>query len=157
MPARNATPGDDPFGGFVVELSGMPPRWLCETSYARIGAFWSIKLVVLQRSTQRATLDELPIVWSPLFRTLDAIERRTHLLLLDSRAAPGQNDPAYETVFARYRHRLVEGWNRTAVLVQTTPGRLQLQRHQREGLNAEIFGDQPGALRWLLDPRATLR
>jgi hypothetical protein len=153
MPSRPPESVAGFYAGFTVELAGQPPSWSCESSYARIGSFPAKKLIVFQRSSLKVQLDGLALVWQPLWRALEGIDRATHLLLLDSRAAPGQNDAEFEAAFARYRQRLLEGWQQIAVLVQSIPGKLQLQRHQREGLAAEVFTDQALALACLLDTR----
>lgn len=145
------------YAGFTVELAGQPPIWSYESSYARIGSFPAKKLIVFQRSSLKVPLDGLALVWQPLWRALQGIDRATHLLLLDSRAAPGQNDADFEAAFARYRQRLLEGWPQIAVLVRSVPGKLQLQRHQREGLAAEVFTDPAQALACLLDARRKTR
>ena len=95
-------------------------------------------------------IESLAIQLAPMFRALESVDRATHRLLIDSRAAPGQNDPEFEKVFNRYRTRLLVDWQRSAVVVNTIPGQLQLQRHQREGLEADVFMDPDGAVDWLL-------
>jgi hypothetical protein len=141
------------FAGFEVQLAGQPPIWQYESSYARIGSFAVKKLIVFQRSSLKVRAESLSLAWQPIWRALEGIDRAAHLLLLDSRAAPGRNDPDFEAVFATYRERFLKGWQHVAVLVQSMPGKLQILRHQREGLAAEVFTDQAQALTSLLAAR----
>jgi hypothetical protein len=140
-----------------VEAVGARPRWLFEDGFIRAGLYEAAHIVVVQRSSLRIRVDDLASVLAPMFRALESVERPTHRLLVDSRAAPGQNDPEFEKVYGRFRARLLDGWLRVAVLVNTIPGHLQLQRHQREGLNAEVFMDSAKAVDWLLSPVRPLR
>jgi len=143
-------PSTDPYQGFMVQVVGAYPRWLSQNEFIRAGLFEAPHIVVVQRSSLRMQLESLAIQLAPMFRALEGIDRATHRLLIDSRAAPGQNDPEFEKVFNRYRTRLLVDWQRSAVLVSTIPGQLQLQRHQREGLEAEVFMDPDRAVDWLL-------
>lgn len=145
-------PSTDPYHGFTVEVVGARPRWLSEGEFIRAGLYEAARSVVVQRSSLRIRVDDLTGVLAPMFRALEGVDRSTHRLLVDSRAAPGQNDPEFEKVYSRFRARLLDGWLRVAVLVNTIPGQLQLQRHQREGLEAEVFMDPNRAVDWLLSP-----
>ena len=148
-PTRSST---DPYQGFTVEVVGARPRWLVEDEFVRAGLFEAARIVVAQRSSLRIHIDSLATTLAPMFRALEGVDRATHRLLVDSRAAPGQNDPEFEKVYNRFRARLLDGWLRVAVLVNTIPGHLQLQRHQREGLDAEVFMAPGKAIDWLLSP-----
>jgi hypothetical protein len=141
------------YAGFVVTLEGRGPTWWCENEYVRAGAFEASSLIVVQRSALRLRIDGLALALRDLFQALGPVKRGAHALLIDSRAAPGENDADFERVYARYRARLVEGWSRTGVLVQSVAGKLQLQRHQGEGLAVEVFSDQTQAVSWLLAPQ----
>ena len=142
----------DPYQGFSVEVVGARPRWLSENEFIRAGLFEAARIVVVQRSSLRIHVDAVATTLAPMFRALDVLDRATHRVLIDSRAAPGQNDPEFEKVFNRFRTRLLAGWLRSAVLVNTIPGHLQLQRHQREGLDSEVFMEPARAVDWLLKP-----
>jgi hypothetical protein len=147
----------DPYQGFLVKVVGASPRWLSENEFIRAGLFDAARVVVVQRSALRIQVDAVAITLAPMFRAVDSLDHATHRLLIDSRAAPGQNDPDFEKIFNRFRTRLLSGWLRSAVLVNTIPGHLQLQRHQREGLDAEVFMDPDKAIDWLLRPIRPLR
>ena len=145
-------PSTDPYNGFTVEVIGTRPRSLSENEFIRAGLFEAARIVVVQRSSLRIPLESLATTLAPMFRALESVDRAAHRLLIDSRVAPGQNDPEFEKEFNRLRTRLLTGWLRSAVLVNTIPGHLQLQRHQREGLASEVFMDPNKAVNWLLLP-----
>jgi|SRR5688572_5030221 len=142
----------DPYQGFTVEIVGARPRWLSENEFVRAGLFEAARVVIVQRSSLRIHLDHLATTLAPMLRALEAVDRGTLRLLIDSRAAPGENGPEFESAYSRFRTRLLVGWQRSAVLVNTIPGQLQLQRHQREGLDAEVFMDPAKAVDFLLSP-----
>jgi hypothetical protein len=146
----SASAPSDPYAGFVVKLAGLSPVWSYDGPYLRVGGFRASPLVVVQRSSLRIETEKLALVMQPVFEALDAIERATHVLVIDSRAAVGRNEPDFEVTYARYRQRLVAGWSRIAVLVGTIAGQLQLKRHQQDGLAAEVFADSERAVRFLL-------
>ena len=81
---------------------------------------------------------------------IDALERATHVVLVDLRAARGSNTPGFEEAMARGRKRLLGGFRKTAVLVRTAAGALQVQRHAREDAsNTQVFQDEVSALAYL--------
>lgn len=64
----------------------------------------------------------------PVLDVLRAIDRASHTLLMDARLAVRVNDPAYEEWYAPFRHQIVSGFARAAVLVRTASGRIQVSR-----------------------------
>lgn len=71
-------------------------------------------------------------------------------LLVDLRAAAPCVDPAFEAPLARLRRGVLQGGERTAILVRTAVGALQVKRHMREdGLHAGVFHDEEEALAYL--------
>jgi hypothetical protein len=60
------------------------------------------------------------------------VDRSTHVLLVDVREAPMRNDDAFEAVALRFRRDIHHGFLRSAVLVRTRAGQLQIQRHIKE-------------------------
>lgn len=82
---------------------------------------------------------------------MDALNRPAHRLLVDTRQATGRNDPEFEQAFAPHRRRMLEGFERRAVVVRRVVGQLQVQRHARaDGLEVGAFLDLDEARRWLL-------
>lgn len=71
-------------------------------------------------------------------------------ILVDLRAAAPRNDPEFEVVIKKYRHKLFDRSERAAVLVRTAVGALQVKRHMREdGLDADVFQTEEEALSYL--------
>jgi hypothetical protein len=88
-----------------------------------------------------------------IVRVLDGAGRAEHGLLVDLRAAPLNNDPAFEAELARRRARLFGGFRRVAVLVRTAVGALQIARQSREqGSSTPTFQDEASAIAHLSLP-----
>lgn len=83
---------------------------------------------------------------------LDGLGRERHVLLVDLRRAPPRNDPEFEQAMAAMRKRMLEGFSRSAVLVQTAAGALQVRRHQRDDRaeRSATFQDEGAAMAFLL-------
>jgi hypothetical protein len=80
---------------------------------------------------------------------------RGYSVLLDSRAAPGRNDPGFEQVVARYRETLFEPFERRALLVRSQAGLMHIQRLSREHIGpVATFADEQDALDYLRGARA---
>ena len=74
----------------------------------------------------------------------------TWSLLIDSREGPARNDPAFEELLARVRGPIVSRFARSAVLVQSAVGRLQVARYAREDrASPGVFTDEAAALAYL--------
>ncbi|WP_437653161.1 hypothetical protein [Sorangium sp. So ce1182] len=85
-----------------------------------------------------------------LIAALALLDRRTMSLFLDIRAAPARNDPEFEQATTRLRVAAVRGFARVAVLVQTSAGALQVQRHSREdGIDRLISDNEHELLAYL--------
>lgn len=71
-------------------------------------------------------------------------------LLIDLRAAAPRNDPGFEVAVAKLRRKLFKGNERTAILVRTAVGALQVKRHLREdGFPGEVFQSEEEAIAYL--------
>lgn len=86
----------------------------------------------------------------------DLIRSTLHLhladlgLLVDVRAAPPRNDPAFEEVMAHYRIRMMRGFARVAILVQSAVGKLQVRRHSHDdGIVSLVTQEEKEALTYL--------
>ncbi|XXY19241.1 hypothetical protein WME88_06280 [Sorangium sp. So ce216] len=85
-----------------------------------------------------------------LIAALALLDRRTMSLFLDIRAGPARNDPEFEEATRRLRIAAVRGFARIAVLVQTSAGALQVQRHSREdGIDRLISDNEHELLAYL--------
>jgi hypothetical protein len=86
--------------------------------------------------------------------TLDTLDRSHYGLLIDVRESPLRNDPAFEDFMSRFRERIFSGFARSAVLIKTAVGELQMNRLKREGKlssgpERKIFRDEEEALLYL--------
>jgi hypothetical protein len=81
------------------------------------------------------------------------VDRPTHSLLIDVRDGPMRNDEGFEKVAHRFRRDIHHGFARSAVLVRSLAGRLQILRHEKEypldGPAAPTFLDEAEALAYL--------
>ena len=86
-------------------------------------------------------------------RTLNQQGRATSGMIVDSRDAPGRNDPQFEAWFSPYRKGMILGFLRAAILVRMAVGKLQVERLLRGDGNASdyarTFVDEAQALAWL--------
>lgn len=95
--------------------------------------------------------EECDAAWAEVVRVLDRLPRGAWRILVDLRDGPLRSDPTFEQIGQRYRRALTDGFARAALLVRTTAGRIQLQRHQREQQFAvPIFDDESQAVAHLL-------
>lgn len=110
------------------------------------------RLVVVRRSpTPFPQVTDAETSFERMRDLLTARALARHRLLVDSREAIGRNDPEFEAVTSRFRSQLFVGFERTAMLVRTAVGRMQLQRIAREqgDVGAQVFLDEDEALRYL--------
>lgn len=90
----------------------------------------------------------------PVQAALDAAGRRTHRVLIDTRAAIGKNDPEYELWFESHRRRMLLGFPRAAIVVKTAIGKLHVERllaAERLAPTPRVFLDEGLALRFLAE------
>lgn len=74
-------------------------------------------------------------------------------LLFDARAARPRNDPAFEEISKTLRVRVVETFERVALMVETVAGSMQISRlmHAEDVRNARAFYDYDEAIEWLCE------
>ncbi len=92
-------------------------------------------VVVLSRSDMRAShVEDIEAALESLLTRLRAHvgDTRGPALLIDMRAAHPRNDEPFEAVIRRFRAPFHDCFDRTAVLVQTKAGALQVRRLDRE-------------------------
>jgi hypothetical protein len=81
------------------------------------------------------------------------VDRPTHKLLVDLREGPMRNDEGFEAAAHRFRRDVHHGFARSAVLVRSQAGRLQIVRHEKEspleGASPPTFLDEGEALGFL--------
>lgn len=101
---------------------------------------------VTRSATPFASLSQMQLEFDRLNDHLDRLGRRWASVLVDTRAAPPRNDPAFEEAFEPLRRRMLGGFRRSAVLISSPIGKLQVERHVRlDGLDARVFSDLEAA------------
>lgn len=100
-----------------------------------INAHWHVRnmpersrVVLIRTSVPYASLEILSEHCTQACEWLERIDRPRFTLLCDLRAGPGRNDTGFERAMAPFRRRFLQGFRRTAVLIATPTGRLQIQR-----------------------------
>lgn len=104
-------------------------------------------MIEIKRTSEAfRSIDEMRAAFSDVNRVLDEAGRLTANLLVDTRDAPPRNDPAFEVAFEPLRVAMLSGFRRVGVLVKTTAGRLQAERHSRKDrLDWQVFTDEAAA------------
>lgn len=105
---------------------------------------------IVRRTTRRyADISEIGPSFAAIHRQLRDRMPGSSSLLVDLRAIVGRNDSAFESALAPLRRELLSKFERTAVILRTSIGRLQLQRYlAADGIDAEVFSDEAEALAW---------
>ncbi len=101
-------------------------------------------------------VQELVGVLDEVETQLRLVDRAQYGLLIDTRRVIGRTDPGFERAFRHWRERIVGGFARVAVLVQTPEGREQAARHAEElGGHVFAFDDEAAAVAWLSEVRSS--
>ena len=105
---------------------------------------------IIRHDVPFESLAELERAYGGVADALDALPRDRMALLIDLRAAPSRNDPAFERTIAPLRKRMWEGFARRGVLLRSAVGKLQIERHAaQDGVSVTAFHDLDDALRAL--------
>ena len=95
-------------------------------------------------------IDEIHAAFAHIQREYDKLDRSRTVLLVDLRQALGRNDPQFETAMAEHRRDQLTGFRRSAIIVRTQIGQLQVARHLHEdGLDTRVFTQEDEALAFL--------
>jgi hypothetical protein len=113
-----------------------------------------VRWIVCRARTERRfeSLELVERVYDEVGRSLDILDRRKYVVLVDVRLAPPRNDPAYEQLITRYEGRLYNGFRRIAFLAKTEAGRLQITRLFADsalGERSRAFTDEAAARAYL--------
>src|SRR5215204_1314605 len=115
--------------------------------------YWDAeKLVVLTRlPLPYVDFAEMEQQFLELQRAIATIARRHSVLLIDLRSGPARNDPAFEEKVAHHRQKLLRAFKKTAIIVQSAAGVLQLKRIAKsDGIEGvRIFAAPEEALAYL--------
>jgi hypothetical protein len=100
-------------------------------------------LIEIRRTSETfSSLEQMQRAFAEVAQALDRAGRGHSTLLVDTREAPPRNDPAFEAAFEPLRVAMIGGFRRVAIVVRTTAGRLQVERHvRRDGFAARAFMD----------------
>ena len=105
---------------------------------------------ITRTSKALESMADMTAAWDDICRGLMFVDRARVRMLIDTSAAPGRNDPAFERAFAPIRTELTRGFARCAVVVRMAVSRLQVKRHAAtDGADVRVFTDADEALRWL--------
>ncbi len=97
-------------------------------------------------------LEELDGIFARLGSALDTLDRSRYGHFADIRAAPGRNDPPFEAAMERLRPLWIGGFRKIGVLVRSTVGQMQIQRHaRRDGVTRLISQDEDELLKYLTE------
>lgn len=137
--------GRDEFGPYVP----MSVRVLLDSELLRVEHDPEKRLLVLRRTAVRIPdSDGDPL--EPMRLALLGIDRAHTALLVDMRAPPIRNDDTMDRIVTGFQE-IIRGFRRTAILVRTATGKLQISRTAREGNTAAVaFTDESKALAFLL-------
>ncbi len=83
---------------------------------------------VLRSNVAFRSAREATSAFTPMLACLDTLGRSRFSLLFDARDSIANNDPEYESWYARYRIELVRDFRRIAILMRTPVGSLQASR-----------------------------
>jgi hypothetical protein len=106
----------------------------------------------VRKARRFADLREAERLYQNLLARRARIQARRILLLVDQRAAIGNNDPAFEALASKVVPALSAGVDRVAVLVRSATGKLQVERMRRNGgtpVEGRVFLDEAEALAYL--------
>lgn len=109
-------------------------------------------LCVRRSSVPIATVESIAGDMRHLVDYAATIQRDHWRLLIDMREAPLRTDPEFDEKIRPYQMKLTVGFKRTATLVRTAVGKLQIARAQRElkSTVGGVFLTEPEAFAWLL-------
>jgi hypothetical protein len=126
-------------------------RDLFRTSHYVVTVHEDIHVIRRTRTTVPfESLAQVEEEYAGLLRALETVDRKQYGQLIDARESPPRNDPAFESMVARYHSVLYSGFRAVAVLVKTAAGRLQVKRMlEASHVVARVFTEEVAALAYL--------
>jgi hypothetical protein len=130
---------------------------LLHTEYLTLRLSSAQRLVVLERSALPFTrVQELEGATEAVARALPVLRRRGLRILIDMRNGPLRVAPSFEPAFARYRQETERGFDRVAVVVSTTLGRVRGDRMAAScSIPIAVVGSTEEGLAFLDRPAST--
>ena len=112
--------------------------------------------VIIRRTKHRHQhLAEVGTAFASIYDQLAGVDLSKVPLVVDLRLVVGRNDDSFEAEVAPHRRRLITNFARTAILVRTTVGALQVKRmFASEGIDVDVFTSEADCLRWLQSPES---
>jgi hypothetical protein len=105
------------------------------------------RVLVRRLGTPLRSAEEAAGLLGELRDAVAGIDPKNHTVLVDLRPAHIRDETLYRDPLRALRRALVLGFQKTAFLVQTKVGQLQVTRYlQEEGLVAPVFLDEASAL-----------
>jgi hypothetical protein len=106
------------------------------------------QFVVVRRTPKKyAALTEVYTSFEAVRRVVDQLDRCSTSVLVDMRLAPLRDEPEFERALSEQPKYLSRDFKRSAVLIGTAIGLLQVQRHMRRlGLPMRVFNNELQAL-----------
>lgn len=128
-------------------------RQLYQDEYFTVFVDERMRIVHTIRSDKPfGAIEELDGIFARLGSALDQVERSRYGIFADIRATPGRNDPQFEAALERLRPRWTGGFRKIGVLVRSTAGLLQIQRHaRRDGVKRLVSQDEAELLKYLTE------
>lgn len=141
-------------------VSGSPDEVVFESIFVRLEFEAETSMLTMTRSREPlgTTEGELREFYDGLVGALEPFDRPSVDLLVDSRAALGRNDEAFERVQSEYRDALFGGFRSVACVLRTVAGQLQLNRYRAEvrELRVAMFDQLEDAREHLAERRERL-
>lgn len=98
-----------------------------------------------------ATVADAKRMYGQVLAVYDRLGRADRGLLVDSRDAPGRNDPEFEAALLEFRSQALPGFAAIAILMKTAVGKLQAQRYEGKTTDSQfVTDDEASALEHLL-------
>ena len=89
-------------------------------------------IATVRNTTPYDSLAELRESIDTLSKALDRLGRERYALLVDVRAVPGRNDSEFDVALQRLLPLWLLGFRRVGVVLRSTAGLLQIQRHAKQ-------------------------
>jgi len=108
-------------------------------------------LIVRRTANTYASVADVKSSFNAVTQIVDMLARNTMSVLIDMRLAPSRNDPEFEAVAHEQPKYLSRDFKRSAVLIRTASGLLQMQRLVKKmGLPFKVFNEEKQALDYVL-------
>ena len=132
-------------GSAPVRSAVYAADYYCIDVDVRNGVYW-----LRRTATPIEDLRAAKAAHKGVIERLDTLPRRSFGLIVDLRDAPSRNDSDFEETVKAFRQQLFSLFQRSALLVRTATGKMQLTRHVRsDGGDTKVFDDERLAVDYL--------